>query len=365
MARILFVSHYARLGGPTHSLLKLLQHLRRDHEVAVLIPEIGDIRDLLEVSKIPYYAVPLRLRKLPVLSCLIKGKNFDLVYGNAFHSRVVAALAAAKVCTRPFIWHIREMLWEVNWRKAFFLRFADALIAVSQACAQSVKHHVPSKEVHVVYNGVDLEDFECNRGAVREHMRRELGLSLEGAVVVSVGHVCPRKGQVFVVSVAQALAEAVPGVKFLLIGRLDVDPEYATSLVKQVHTERLEDRVHFLGFCTDVPRMLQSADVFLHTAVRDPNPRAVLEAMAARLPVVAFDVDGVSEMVVDGETGYLVPIGNTQAMAMRVAELLARPELRTEMGEAGRQRVEKLFTAERTARCIQQIIADVLQERRR
>jgi glycosyltransferase involved in cell wall biosynthesis len=125
----------------------------------------------------------------------------------------------------------------------------------------------------------------------------------------------------------------------------------------------IADRVHFLGFRRDTQRWLAVTDVFLHPAVRDPHPRAVLEAMAAGLPVVAFDVDGVSETVVDGVTGRLVRPLDVQGLTAAVLSLARSPRRREEMGGAGRERVRVRFTAGQTSRGVDRVITAVLDGR--
>ena len=123
----------------------------------------------------------------------------------------------------------------------------------------------------------------------------------------------------------------------------------------------LQDRIHLLGLVRDIPELLASADIFLHTSKSEAHPRVLLEAMAAGLPVVAFSVEGNLETVVDGETGYLLPFGDIRGMAAAVRTLLESPELAAEMGRKGRERVRGNFTAAQTADRVALIIDGVLQ----
>jgi len=361
LARILFISHSSDLGGPPHSLLKLLKYLRAEHDVAVVAPGDGGLFESLRQMRVPSYRVGahgLTRQCIPALSRVIARGAFDLVYGNNVSTR--NALIAAKLTGKPFVWHIREMLGQAQWRTAFFLRYADAIIAVSQACARSVKHHVPRKHVHVVYNGVDLKEFQLGDVEARQHVHSILGIPGECAVVVSVGHICVRKGQQQAVSVAAELLPDHPTAVFSFLGRLDLEPKYTWCLKHQIAHWKLTDKIRFLGFRSDIRVFLTGCDVFLHAAVRDPCPRSVLDAMAARLPVVACDVDGVSEMVVQHETGYLVPVGDVAAMADAVKDLLGNQSLRVRMGERARARVESKFLASQTARKVNCIIRQLL-----
>ena len=130
--------------------------------------------------------------------------------------------------------------------------------------------------------------------------------------------------------------------------------------------ERLElQNVQFLGAREDVPIILGSAQAFALPSLKEGLPLTILEAMAAGLPVVASDVGGVREAVTDGVTGFLVPRGDVNALAARLAQLLADPSLRARMGPAGRARYEADFRVEVMAEKTFKVYADVLAERRR
>jgi glycosyltransferase involved in cell wall biosynthesis len=146
-----------------------------------------------------------------------------------------------------------------------------------------------------------------------------------------------------------------------MVGRLDRDPPYVEGLRSSIVQLGLDDHVVMTGLRTDVGRLLAAADVFLHTALEDPHPRAVIEAMASGLPVVALAVDGVSETVVDGETGFLVSSPCTAlALADPVSRLLESPELSRAMGDRGRERTRLLFSADRTAREVADVILELI-----
>ena len=144
------------------------------------------------------------------------------------------------------------------------------------------------------------------------------------------------------------------------LGALDVRPKYALHLKERVGQAGMADRIQFLGFRDDFARFLVGADLFFHTAAWDPHPVVVLGAMAARLPVVAFSVDGLKEQVVDGKTGYLVPFGDVDGMARALGQCLGNPSLRERLGREGWWRVQTLFTAEEMSRRISRLICDIL-----
>jgi glycosyltransferase involved in cell wall biosynthesis len=366
LTRILFIFPFSAHGGPTYRLLRLIAHFRRKHMVAAVVPGEGSIVQDLEQMDIPVYRTGsqgLSRRATPWLCRLIRQEGFDLVYGTSYRTGMRNALIAAKLTGRPFVWHINEMLKEVrseHWRRALFLRFADLIIADSEACARSVRRHASGKNVQVVYNGIDPDEFELDTADAKQHVHRVLGVPAEQLVILNAGLVCPRKGQEYGVEAAVEILKEVPAVTFAFLGGLDLDPEYANGLTTRVSKRGLEDRIQFLGFRDDFASFAAGSDVFLHTAAQDPHPLVVLSAMAASLPVVAFAVDGLVEQVVDGETGYLVPFGDVEAMVVALRQCLASPSLRQRLGESGRQRVQAMFTAEEMGRRVGALVDRLL-----
>lgn len=357
--RILFVSYTSDLGGPPISLLKLLKYLVRRHEVAVVAPGNGELFGLLDQIAVPSYRTGphgLTRRSIPWLCRLIARDKFSVVYGNNFDYGPRNALIAAKLTGRPYVWHIREMLRDRRWRVDFFLRYADVLIAVSKASAQLLQQYVPNKPVHVVYNGIEPEEFELRVREARQHVRRTLNVPSGHLVVANIGVVCTRKGQEYALEIVSQGLRDYPNASIAFLGRRDIEPSYVLRLEEQAVQLKIGHMTRFLGFRHDVPTFLKGSDICLHTPLWDPNPRAILEAMAANLPVVAFDVDGVGEMVVDGQTGFLVPFGDVAAGSAAVRELCNDPSLRARMGEEGRRRARTMFAATSTARQIDNII---------
>lgn len=365
--RILFVSHSVDWTGPTKSLVLLLERLGGRFDVAVLASGDGELLRALEQRGIPVFLLPsLDKFSIPAMSRLIRSERFDLVYGNNTSGVSRNALLAAKIARVPFICHVRGMSQGRTWRGLFPLRFADATIAVSAAASRSIARYLGGRAPRVIYNGVSLDRAAVvDRAAARRHVQDAASLPPDAAAILSVAHVCPRKGQAHMVRAMAAVVEAVPRAHLLLLGALDRDPGYVSALQAQIERLGVGDHVWIAGFRSDVGRFLEGADLFMHAAEADPHPRAVLEAMAARLPVVAFAVDGVAETVEDGVSGRLVAAGDVSGLAEAAVELLQNERLCHDLGEAGRVRVEAEFSAERTAERVGHVIAEVLANRGR
>jgi glycosyltransferase involved in cell wall biosynthesis len=353
----LFVTHTSEWIGPNISLLELVTRLPAGLEATVAVPDQGRFTDALLQSAVPFLEFGrFDKYRIPALTRAIRRGMFALVYGNSAHGASRNALIAAKLNRVPFLYHLREMAPPGRSRSARFYGFADDAIAVSRATADSYLGRF-KRTPRVIYNGVPLEQFALDRGVCRSEVASEFGIDEEAPVLIHVGNVYERKGQLTALGVLGEVLRTVPSCQLLMVGRLDRDPAYVDSVRATIGEQGLGDRVIVTGLRTDVGRLLSAADVFLHTALADPHPRAVIEAMAARLPVVALAVDGVSETVVDGETGFLVPRScSDRELADPVARLLKNPEWCRELGNRGHDRAERLFSAERTARDVAGVI---------
>lgn len=181
----------------------------------------------------------------------------------------------------------------------------------------------------IVGSGIDIRRFGyCEREA------RD-----DAPVVIMIGRLLRQKGIREFVEVARRVKARLPKVRFLLVGEEDLDhPDSVTAnWVQEVGS------VEFLGRLSDVRPALADADLMLFPSYREGAPRVVMEAAATGLPVVAFDVPGVRETVLDGQTGYLVPDRDIGELDRRVMQLLQDTKCRLDMGRAGRRLAEKAF----------------------
>ena len=363
--RILFVQYTADWTGPSKSVLLLARSLRPEHQPVVALPGTGPLVEALEREGIRHVSFPSITKwQLPELARLVRREGFDLVYANNTSSTSRIGFFAARLGGAAFVCHVRGMGWDRSWLELGYLRGADAVVAVSRACAESVRRFVRPGRLHVVYNGVPAGELALPTGADRDRARSELGLPEGATIVISVAHVCERKGQLHAVEAMRRVLPDLPDAHLCLVGSLEREPGYVATVRARIREAGLEERVHLTGFCTDTPALLRGSDIFLHTAVADPHPRAVVEAMAAGRPVVAFDVDGVSETVLEGETGRLVPAGDDEALAEAIRGLLEAPEGAERMGAAGRRRVETTFTEAAAADGVRRVLESLGASRR-
>jgi glycosyltransferase involved in cell wall biosynthesis len=339
----------------------LLRYLRDRYDVAVLLPEEGMFSEVVANEGMPFFVIPtLRANTISKIFRLVRREGFDLVYGNNLSGCSRNAMLATRLAGKPFIWHAREMKWHWTWRQGVYLRGANAIVAVSQACADSLARFYPVRSINVVYNGVEISSFNGDRATARPYLAEQAGLPTEADYIINVSHLTSRKGHEQAIEVMAHVIKERPDAHLLVVGSLDRDLVYTDKIRALIKQQDLANQIHLLGLRRDIPRLLLGSDIFLHTAKQDPQPRSILEAMAAGLPIVAFAIDGVAETVIEGETGYLLSKGDVSGMAKAIASLLAIPTQRIEMGQRGRDRVQNHFTAAGTAAQVSRIIDKVL-----
>ena len=274
------------------------------------------------------------------------------------HSYLLAANAYTYLASRlagrlPFIASSRTCIPPSGpgslWlhRRAFSA--ASAVIANSHKVMEFTRdlYRLPAAKIRVIPNGVDAAAYAGAAVAARVEARREIGAP-EGAVVIgTVGRLSPEKNLgLFLDMASRIVSDAGPAAaaRFVVVGD---GPSRAGLQAAAGGRLGLAGRVIFTGASQDVSRALAAFDVFVLTSSTEGLPNAVMEAMAAGLPVVATRVGGTAEVVEDGVSGHLVPPADAAALAARVLGLARDPESARRMGERGRERVASRFGVER------------------
>ncbi|WP_102226395.1 glycosyltransferase [Acidimangrovimonas sediminis] len=223
-------------------------------------------------------------------------------------------------------------------------RWTDRTICLTNANAESARNSgLGRARILVLPNGVEIEDYDAPPRTSRAELRRSFGIAPTAPLIVSVCVLRPEKGVDRLLRAFPAIREAVPAAHLLVVG----DGVMRAKWEELAWSEGIADRVHFAGQRRDVADIMRAADLFALPTLFDAQPTVVMEAMAARLPVVASHVGGIPDMVEDGITGRLVRPDNPSALARAIIPLLADPALAQGYGAAGRQRVETDFSMDR------------------
>jgi len=244
-------------------------------------------------------------------------------------------------------------------------RLANRLFDQVQAVSDKVREfcvsedHISPDKVVTVYNGIDLDTIDTASPC----KSLSLGSGGDTPVIATVANIRFIKGIDILVRAAALVVKQVPNAKFVVIGGALQERDYAEEVRAAVSRLGLEQNVRFLGTRTDVCALLKQSDVFCLPSRSEGMSNALLEAMACRLPCVATDVGGNSEVIIEGRTGFLVPSENPHALAARIVSSLRDRERAKCMGEEGRRIVELKFTVQHMVERLSCLYNDLLRKR--
>ena len=224
------------------------------------------------------------------------------------------------------------------------LRLAARVVANAEAIKSRLVEEsiLTGDRICVIQNGLDLSRFS----GLHLTPQRQRASDPRTVVFGVVGNLRPEKGHLMFIRAAQMVASVCQEARFVLIG----DGPMRQKIEDSIDAMGLHDKVHLMGTVTNVPLALESIDVVVSSSDTEGFPNSVLEGMAAGKPVVATDAGGTRELVAEGVTGYLVPVGAVELLADRMISLCQAPATRGSMGERARRVVEQTFTVQNMAR---------------
>lgn len=344
--RVLWMTKGLGPGGAERLLVSFAGIADRDRfdlRAAYLLPWKNHLVSQLTGLGVPAFCLDCRheadLRWVQRLRSLVRAARIDVVH---VHSPMVAALARPALKTlprrdRPALMGTEHNVWSSHHPVTRLAnRLTLPLEAATVAVSEEVRASMPSRlarRTEVVIHGVDVEAI-ASRRQERDAARAEFSLRPDELLVATVANLRANKDYPTMLAAARRLADAAQPVRFVSVGQGPL----AGQLEKERDDLGLGERFQFLGYREDPIRVLLAADVFCLSSRFEGLPIALLEAMAAGLPVVATRVGGVPSVVTDGTEGRLVSAGDPAALAAAVAEL-RDPELRNRLAAAAAERV--------------------------
>ena len=234
-------------------------------------------------------------------------------------------------------------------------RFTDRIIVVSRPDIQKgLDYRIGGEDkFSLIYNGIELEKFR--QPVDEKRLRSELGLDPDCKLVGMIGRLDEQKNPLDFIRAAAIVTKSYSKVQFLIVGGGSLHPECE----QLIHELNLEEKFFLLGYRNDVARILSILTLTAMSSLWEGLPIAFLESMSAGKPIVANDVDGASDVVIDGETGFLVPPHQPSQMAERILYLLNNEKLCNEMGHVAQQR-SRYFSTQRMVRQIESLYKELL-----
>jgi L-malate glycosyltransferase len=307
------------------------------------------------------------------LAADLRRDGIDIVHAYSFYGNVFAVPAARLAGVPVVIASIRDrgVYLTPNQKRAqrYACRLADCVLVNAESIRDwLVQDGYDPGRIVVIRNGIDMSHFRPAPGTEAGGVHREFGFPAGAPLVILVSRLNPSKGVADLVDAAAIVAATRPDVRVLIVGGGEPvstaggvveDTAYRAELGERVRRLGLERVVAFAGHRSDIPRLLQASTLSVLPSLSEGLPNAVLESMAAGVPVVATAVGGVPEIVTDGRTGLLVPPASPAALAAALERLLAEPALAARLGAAGHQLVVERFSMERMVRATEQLYHDL------
>ncbi len=367
--RVLHVIDSLDLGGAQSVMINLLRHgdTARFEFSAAAMHGRGVFWEELKTLGVPVFSLSFHPRfpsYVPALAWLCLTRKYDVVHTHLLAANVVAKPIAA-LCGVPVRInhdHCNDKLTDPRkWApKADEItnRFSTHVIAVSGSTRQYLLDHegLPAARVTTIHNGVDLGIFQP-RPEQRAAARARWGLPENAFVVAGIGRLTHQKNFALFIKVAVAVRARHPHAIFVIAGT----GEEESDLRRQARRLGIEDGVRFLGYVGDMAALYPALDMLLLTSRYEGLPITILEAMAVGIPIVSAKLDGVQEILSDGEDAALVTPGDCAGFCDRVSELIAQPETARRLANAALAKVRAGYSAEAMTRAVEAIYLQYLK----
>ena len=359
--RILFLDQSGKLGGAELCLADIAQTFKPTSLVGVFAD--GSFPDYLRHLQIPVQILTNHTLQVQKASGLLDGlkslnqlmplittvarlsQDYDVLYANTQKALVVGAIASL-ISRRPLVYHLHDIVSPdhfspTNRRVIVTLANRTALIIANSQASRNAFIQAGGRpdRIHVVYNGFRPETYA--QASERDRLRQQLDVG-DRFVVGHFSRLSPWKGQHVLI---EALSHCPENVFALFVGdALFGEDDYVAQIHQQVQALNLQHRVHFLGFRSDIPALMQACDLISHTSTApEPFGRVIIEGMLCQRPVVAAAAGGAIELIDHGHTGWLTPAGNAQKLAEVITTACQQPQRVAAIAQAAQQHAQTHF----------------------
>jgi glycosyltransferase involved in cell wall biosynthesis len=365
---LLFITELS-IGGAQIALLRLLKHLNRNQfEPWVICLYNGDGALARQIKDLNISIFDLGMTKkyrwdaFLKLWLLLKKIHPQILHTWMFHANIPGRIVGRLANIPIVISSERTMGQEGSFRRItnrLTAYLADAIICVSRTVLEfsKVRIGLPASKLIQINNGIDFDAIDFSLDQVQA--RTQYGLPSTGFLIGAIGRPRPVKGYDVLLNAFANLVTLEPDLLLLFVG----DGPDRKKLEFKAQQLNLPPRVRFMGDQSEIHKLLPALNILVSSSFHEGMSNVILEAMAAGLPVVATAVGGTPEVVVDGETGLLVPPGDPEALSQAILKLIQNPKMRKKMGLAGRERVKKHFTIQETVHQTEKLYLKLLAEK--
>lgn len=379
--RIMHLNSYIGYDGPSRGILGQIKYMNRNRFQPViceikstrhweLIKVIEDIGcEHVSLGRNKFYDLSIILK----LVLLLKKQKIDVLnthnaiacwYGNI----------AAKIANIPVVFTLRnnqrenyKLLLKKRYQfqiaimlDRFTMRVADKIVAVSQRLEKFYIENegIPKEKIITIDNAIDLETIEqFKKNYDRENFRTGMGIGRDIIVIGIVGDLVERKGHACLIEAARIILKTNDKVVFLIVG----EGPLKENLIEKINNYFILNHFIFTGHVKNVFHYVAAMDIFVLPSFAEGISRALMESMAMGMPAVCSNIDGNLEAVVDGETGFIFPVNNHDALADKLLFLIRNEEVRKEMGGRARARVKEKFDMRNLTRKYEELYTELIK----
>lgn len=387
MKNILFIHQSAELYGSDKTLLLLLKYLdKAKFYPVVILPNDGPLKNELEKVNIEVHIAPvLKLyRKMfspknlitffsdikkgvTISNELHKKYHFDIVYSNTL--AVLLGLFFVRKTKIKHIWHVHEIIESPSvFKKAFMkilsLKTTSSIIynSIATKTFWETNHAIRKKGV-VVWNGVENNDLSISDNEI-DNLRKQLFNTTQNKIIIGlVGRISRWKGQQILLDSFEEISKTYQNIKLVYIGSPPPNQEvFLEQLNLQIAEKKLSDKVTILSFRKDISTIWHCIDVAVVPSTEpEPFGLVAIEAMFAKKPVIGSNHGGLTEIIINNETGFLVEPNNQKQLSEALNELIKNQELREQFGNAGYQRAVNEFSIGKYVSSIENLFDKILK----
>ena len=386
---ILYFENVAVLGGAAIVFRNLIKEIKKEEGVNLVVVcpegelaevfrkdgirvEIVNSKKIVRTSNplnlilyiLKFFQVNLKLIKI------IRKYNIDILHANSLGAHIYS-LFAAKLTSIPNIWHLHDILKERKSNQllcTFLSKMANQIVVVSHAVKKSlVDFGINSNKIKVIYNGLDLKWWNPEIYD-KTYLYKEFTVNKASIKIGIIGELVELKGQdIFLYTGVNLLKKGYKNLRFYIVGDelYKNENRYKEDLYQISKINNFEDYITFTGRRNDIPNILSFLDVILVCSrYPDSLPTVVLEAMAMGKVVIGTNIGGIPEMIVNDETGILVPPNDPETLAKAILGLINQPDKIKEMGIKARERIKTKFTIEKNVLMVRNLYQELLKKRK-
>lgn len=387
---LILIDHLYGLGGSERNLLQIITHLDHSKFSFIICPLDSDDNHIVKELKHKGAKVfPLQVKRIYGLSGLrqafrlrriLKENEIDIIQTIHFASDVYGTLIAKWAGVPVIISSRRDMGykfvglmhhnpgWHLLLMRRVLNKHVQKFISVSEKVRQTISEseNIPLDKIVTIYNSIDVTSFpdSCDRN----NLAKQIGLDPQAPIIGTIANLRPIKGLEYFIHAAGTVIKSSPSCQFIVVGYEGSSGEseiehYYKKLLQLCRDLGLTTNFYFLGYAENSAPLVSIMDIFVLSSLSEGFSNSLLEAMAAKKAVVATDVGGNAEALVHKESGILIPARDADALARSISKLIEDENLRKELGEKARERIEKYFSIERMVQTLESLYESLLKDR--